>query len=103
MNPTPAKLNAFPVFMRVEGRIVLVVGNGEEALAKARLLSQSSARIVVVADAIEPAFLALGRGERRDACQRALRCLFNSRAPSWSSPPPAMRPSTAASSPMRGT
>ena len=57
MKPTSAKLNAFPVFLRVEGRIVVVVGNGEEALAKARLLAQSSARIVVVADDIEPGFL----------------------------------------------
>ena len=38
-----AKLNAFPVFMRVEGRVVVIVGGGEEALAKARLLGQSSA------------------------------------------------------------
>ena len=54
MTPHPAKLNAFPIFMRVEGRTVLIAGNGEEALAKARLLSQSSARIVIVADAAEP-------------------------------------------------
>ncbi len=49
------KLNAFPVFMRVEGEIVAVVGGGEEALAKARLIAQSSARIRIVADAPEPA------------------------------------------------
>ena len=42
--PQPtAKLNAFPVFMRVEGEAVVIVGGGEEALAKARLLGQSSA------------------------------------------------------------
>ncbi len=41
----PDRLNAFPVFMRVEDRIVVIVGGGEEALAKARLLSQSSARL----------------------------------------------------------
>ena len=49
-----ARLNAFPVFMRVEGQAVLVVGGGEEALAKARLLGQSSARMRVVAEAAEP-------------------------------------------------
>ena len=49
-----ARLNAFPVFMRVEGQAVLVVGGGEEALAKARLLGQSSARLRVVAEAAEP-------------------------------------------------
>ena len=34
------KLNAFPVFVRVEGRVVIIVGGGDEALAKARLLGQ---------------------------------------------------------------
>ena len=48
------KLNAFPVFMRVEGQAVVIVGGGEEALAKARLLSQSSAEIRIVADEVEP-------------------------------------------------
>ena len=44
-----AKLNAFPVFVRVEGRVVVIVGGGDEALAKARLLGQSSAAITIVA------------------------------------------------------
>lgn len=43
------KLNAFPVFMRVEGAVVVIVGDGEEALAKARLLGQSSAALRIVA------------------------------------------------------
>ncbi len=55
MSQSQTKLNAFPVFMRVDGRQVVVVGNGEEALAKARLIGQSSARLVVVADDAEPA------------------------------------------------
>lgn len=45
------KLNAFPVFMRVEDRSVVVVGNGEEALAKARLIAQTSASLKLIADA----------------------------------------------------
>ncbi|MEO3386872.1 siroheme synthase CysG [Mesorhizobium sp. CAU 1741] len=48
-----AKLNAFPVFMRVEDRTVVIVGEGEEALAKARLLGQSAARLQIVADGPE--------------------------------------------------
>ncbi|MBP0437390.1 siroheme synthase CysG [Tianweitania sediminis] len=44
----PAKLAAFPLFMKVDGRRVVIVGSGAEALAKARLLGQSSAEIVVV-------------------------------------------------------
>lgn len=43
------KLNAFPVFMKVEGEVVVIVGDGEEALAKARLLGQSSAALRIVA------------------------------------------------------
>ncbi len=54
MNPTHAKLNAFPVFMRVEGEVVVIVGGGEEALAKARLLGQSSAALRIVSDALTP-------------------------------------------------
>jgi uroporphyrin-III C-methyltransferase/precorrin-2 dehydrogenase/sirohydrochlorin ferrochelatase len=50
MPSTPAKLNAFPVFMRVDERVVAIVGNGDEALAKARLLSQSKAKLRVIAD-----------------------------------------------------
>ncbi|WP_265515994.1 siroheme synthase CysG [Nitratireductor luteus] len=57
MSGETAKLNAFPVFMRVEGRRVTIVGGGEEALAKARLMAQSSAEIVVVAEAPETALV----------------------------------------------
>jgi uroporphyrin-III C-methyltransferase/precorrin-2 dehydrogenase/sirohydrochlorin ferrochelatase len=49
------KLDAFPVFMRVENRTIVIVGSGEEALAKARLLGQCSARLRIVADDAEPA------------------------------------------------
>lgn len=44
------KLNAFPIFLRVEGKAVVIVGDGEEALAKARLLGQSSAELRIVAE-----------------------------------------------------
>jgi len=54
MSHRPAKLNAFPVFIRVDGRRVVVVGNGEEALAKARLVGQSSACVMIVADRAAP-------------------------------------------------
>jgi uroporphyrin-III C-methyltransferase/precorrin-2 dehydrogenase/sirohydrochlorin ferrochelatase len=49
MTHAAAKLNAFPVFMRVENRAIVIVGGGEEALAKARLLAQSSAALAIVA------------------------------------------------------
>ncbi|WP_054309668.1 siroheme synthase CysG [Mesorhizobium sp. 1M-11] len=50
-----SKLNAFPVFMRVEGEAVVIVGGGEEALAKARLIGQSSAHLLIIAEHVEPA------------------------------------------------
>jgi uroporphyrin-III C-methyltransferase / precorrin-2 dehydrogenase / sirohydrochlorin ferrochelatase len=50
-----ARLTAFPVFMRVERSAVVIVGNGGEALAKARLVGQSSALLRIVADAPEAA------------------------------------------------
>lgn len=46
--PDDRKLDVFPTFHKVAGRRVVVVGGGEEALAKLRLLLQSSARIEVV-------------------------------------------------------
>lgn len=52
------KLKAFPVFMCVEGEIVAIIGEGDEALAKARLLSQSAARLRIVAPDPEPALAA---------------------------------------------
>jgi uroporphyrin-III C-methyltransferase/precorrin-2 dehydrogenase/sirohydrochlorin ferrochelatase len=54
----PARLNAFPVFLRVGGEVVAVVGDGAEALAKLRLLSQSSARLRLISLRPEPALAA---------------------------------------------
>ncbi|MBX9457821.1 MAG: siroheme synthase CysG [Rhizobium sp.] len=56
------QLSVFPAFFRVEGRVVVVVGNGEEALAKARLLLNTRARITLVADDPEAALTALVAG-----------------------------------------
>src|SRR5690606_38868596 len=52
-----SRLNAFPVFMRVEGAAVIIVGDGAEALAKARLLAQSSASLRMIAPDPEPDLL----------------------------------------------
>jgi uroporphyrin-III C-methyltransferase / precorrin-2 dehydrogenase / sirohydrochlorin ferrochelatase len=46
-NP-PAEPGYFPIFLRVDGARVLVVGGGEEAASKARLLLGSRAEVVVV-------------------------------------------------------
>jgi uroporphyrin-III C-methyltransferase/precorrin-2 dehydrogenase/sirohydrochlorin ferrochelatase len=51
--PTQPKLNAFPIFTKLDGRRVVIIGDGDEALAKARLMSQSSALVQVVSAAPE--------------------------------------------------
>lgn len=43
------QLSVFPVFLKVEGRTAVVVGDGEEALAKARLLKESRIAVRLVA------------------------------------------------------
>ncbi|TIX20945.1 siroheme synthase CysG, partial [Mesorhizobium sp.] len=58
MSHTALKLNAFPVFMRVDGQAVAIVGGGDEALAKARLIGQSSAVLRIIAEHAEPDLLA---------------------------------------------
>jgi uroporphyrin-III C-methyltransferase/precorrin-2 dehydrogenase/sirohydrochlorin ferrochelatase len=50
MTSSNQKLNAFPVFLRVAGRAIVIVGGGDAALAKARLVAQSSAIVRIVAD-----------------------------------------------------
>jgi uroporphyrin-III C-methyltransferase / precorrin-2 dehydrogenase / sirohydrochlorin ferrochelatase len=55
-----------PLFHNLQGRLVLVVGGGEIALRKSRLLSEAGARLRVVAPEIEGALAALveeGGGE----------------------------------------
>lgn len=56
MTEVQQKLSTFPAFFRVSGRTVVVVGEGDEAFAKARLLFNTDARIVVLAEAPEAGF-----------------------------------------------
>lgn len=53
MSNVENKLIAFPAFFKVEGEKVAIFGNGDEAFAKLRLLSNTRADIVVYADAPE--------------------------------------------------
>ena len=59
MRSSHDQLSVFPAFFRVEGKGVVVVGNGDEALAKVRLLLNTRAKITLVADAPEAALMAL--------------------------------------------
>ncbi|CAN7367244.1 siroheme synthase CysG [Rhizobium sp. LjRoot254] len=53
------QMSVFPAFFRVEGKGVAVVGNGEEALAKVRLLLNTRADIVLIAEAPVASLMAL--------------------------------------------
>jgi uroporphyrin-III C-methyltransferase / precorrin-2 dehydrogenase / sirohydrochlorin ferrochelatase len=57
-------LPSFPISLPLTGRSVLIVGGGEGALRKARLLAKSPARLIVVAPDALPALAALA-GEVR--------------------------------------
>jgi len=46
-------MKAFPMFIRTTGRKVVLVGGGEQAAQKARLLLKSDAHLVIVAAALE--------------------------------------------------
>ena len=58
----------FPIFMRLAGEPCLLVGGGEVAVRKARLLQSAGARLTVVAPQLVPAeFADMGvqnRGEK---------------------------------------
>lgn len=53
MPNTKQKLTTFPVFFKVAEQKIVIIGNGAEAYAKLRLLSESSACLVLIADAPE--------------------------------------------------
>ena len=55
------QLSVFPAFFRVRNEVLVVVGNGEEALNKARLLAQTNAAIRVIAEEPEAALAAFLR------------------------------------------
>ncbi|MCP4380927.1 MAG: uroporphyrinogen-III C-methyltransferase [Hyphomicrobiales bacterium] len=53
MSHSQRKLGVFPAFHKVDGRTVVVVGGGEEAAAKVRLLAETKAKIVVYAESLD--------------------------------------------------
>jgi uroporphyrin-III C-methyltransferase / precorrin-2 dehydrogenase / sirohydrochlorin ferrochelatase len=59
MSDRDDQLSVFPAFFRVEGKNVAVIGNGDEALAKVRLLLNTRADITLIADRPETALAVL--------------------------------------------
>lgn len=54
------ELNTFPVSFKVEGRRIVIVGGGDEALNKARLAVKTTASVDIIAPRIEADFSGLG-------------------------------------------
>jgi uroporphyrin-III C-methyltransferase/precorrin-2 dehydrogenase/sirohydrochlorin ferrochelatase len=52
-------LNTFPLSYKVEGQRIVIVGGGEEALNKARLVTKTTASVVIISRAIKIDFSAL--------------------------------------------
>ncbi|MGE7369314.1 siroheme synthase CysG [Neorhizobium sp. NPDC001467] len=64
MSSENTRLNVFPAFFRVSGKVVAVFGSGEEAFAKVRLLANTDATIVAYADTPEHDYAAYLREHR---------------------------------------
>lgn len=54
-------LKAFPLFVKTSHQKVVVVGNGDEAVQKARLVAQTDAEIAIIADAPDAELLAFSK------------------------------------------
>ena len=52
-------MKTFPMFLQMAGRNVVIVGGGEQAAQKARLILKTEARLVLVAQALDPELAAL--------------------------------------------
>ncbi|WP_424931257.1 siroheme synthase CysG [Amaricoccus macauensis] len=59
-------MKTFPMFLKLEGRRVVIAGGGEQAAQKTRLMLKTEAEIVIAADTVEPELAALAaRGRIR--------------------------------------
>jgi uroporphyrin-III C-methyltransferase / precorrin-2 dehydrogenase / sirohydrochlorin ferrochelatase len=50
------QLNTFPLSYKVQGQRIVIVGGGEEALNKVRLVTKTTAAVVIISRNIEPIF-----------------------------------------------
>ena len=62
-------MDYLPLFASVKGRAVLLVGGGEVALRKARLLLDAGARLTLVAPQLHPELAALAVDHRHHAAE----------------------------------
>ncbi len=61
-------MDFLPLFHKLQGRVVLVVGGGEVALRKARLLSDAGGQLRVVAPEVRDELTRAGRRRPRCIC-----------------------------------
>ncbi|MEM9550222.1 MAG: siroheme synthase CysG [Pseudomonadota bacterium] len=59
-------MKTFPMFLRLEGRTVVIVGGGEQAAQKCRLMLKTEARIVVAWPTLDPELAGLAQEGRID-------------------------------------
>ncbi len=65
-------MKTFPMFLKMEGRSVVIVGGGEQAAQKCRLMLKTEARIIIAADELEDELRALHRQGRIDWYEGAI-------------------------------
>ena len=88
-------MKTFPMFLKMAGRRVVILGGGEQAAQKTRLMLKTEAEIVVVAPALEPELADLAARGRIGHAEWRRRS--SSPTPRSPSSPPATRPRTRAS------
>ncbi len=69
-------MNTFPLFFKLAGRKVLIVGGGDVALRKADLLSRAGAAITILAPSICPELQALLSNNKRPATESQHQLIF---------------------------
>ncbi|KMK68014.1 siroheme synthase CysG [Puniceibacterium sp. IMCC21224] len=59
-------MKSFPMFIRCEGRRIVIAGGGEQAAQKARLMLKTEGRIVLLAPSLDPELAALVAADKAD-------------------------------------
>ncbi|MCH1532369.1 MAG: bifunctional precorrin-2 dehydrogenase/sirohydrochlorin ferrochelatase, partial [Planktomarina temperata] len=65
-------MKTFPMFLQMEGRRVIIVGGGEQAAQKCRLILKTEASIILLAPALDPELSDLHAQGRVEWCQGAI-------------------------------
>lgn len=73
-------MKAFPMFIRTTGRRVVIVGGGEQAAQKARLLLKSDAALVLVAQELDQELQGMVTQRRATHCQHLSAAIFDNAA-----------------------